>query len=67
MPKVEQALIDLDSKLRIQNAELFWAQMNADKQRYECLEFEMPKLPKITCGILCLVILVIGVICEICG
>jgi len=41
--------------------------MNADKQRYECLEFGMPKLPKITCGILCLDILAIGVICEICG
>ena len=31
-------------------------QMNTDKE-----------MPKITCGILCLYIFVIGVICEICG
>jgi hypothetical protein len=30
----------------------------------KCLEFEMPK---ITYGILCLYIFIIGVICEICG
>jgi hypothetical protein len=33
----------------------------------KCLKFEMPKMPKITCGILGLYIFVIGVICKICG
>jgi hypothetical protein len=38
--------------------------MNTDKK---CLKFEMPKMPKMTCGILCIYISVFGVICVICG